>query len=203
MPENIYKICVEKSTKFCGFPIIRQIWKQWRHKNKTKKFNSKYWYPGKFDVNAFTVSWSSEHNYLVPPIYLIPGVKAHIKRNSCKGVLVLPYWLSAAYWPLIATSKTNFSSLITDCRIFWQSSQCFSLGNNKKSSIGSSKNIRELSSLTSLVRVSGCLLTVDFEKTFDSLNHKFLIAVLKKIRVWWGFYWLDQNFIKRSRILRN
>ena len=192
-----------KVDKILWIPHNKTNLKTMKTQNKTKKFNSKYWCPGKFDVNAFTVSWSSENNYLVPPIYLIPGVKAHIKRNSCKGVLVLPYWLSAAYWPLIATSKTNFSSLVTDCRIFWQSSQCFSLGNNKKSSIGSSKNIRELSSLTSLVRVSGCLLTVDFEKTFDSLNHKFLIAVLKKIRVWWGFYWLDQNFIKRSRILRN
>ena len=29
-------------------------------------------------------------------------------------------------------------------------------------------------------KISGSLLTVDFEKAFDSLNHKFLIAVLKK-----------------------
>ena len=68
------------------------------------------------------------------------------------------------------------------------------MGNNKKSSIGSSKNIRELSSLTSLVRVSGCLLTVDFEKTFDSLNHKFLIAVLKK-------YGFGEDFIDWIKIL--
>ena len=28
-------------------------------------------------------------------------------------------------------------------------------------------------------KISGYLLTVDFKKAFDSLNHKFLIAVLK------------------------
>ena len=103
---------------------------------KTEKFNSEYWCPGTFDVNAFTVSWSDENNYLVPPIYLIPRVKVHIKRSSCKGVLVLPYWLSAAYWPLIATSKTNFLSSVTDYRIFDNPTQCFSLRKNKKSLIG-------------------------------------------------------------------
>ena len=70
---------------------------------KTEKFNSEYWCPGKSDVNAFTISWSGENNYLVPSIYLIPRVIPHIKQSSCKGVLVLLYWLSAAYWSLIAT----------------------------------------------------------------------------------------------------
>ena len=46
---------------------------------KTEKFNSKYWCPSTFNVNAFTVSWSGENNYLVPPIYLIPRVILHIK----------------------------------------------------------------------------------------------------------------------------
>ena len=73
----------------------------------TGNFNSKYCYPGTSDVNAFTVSWPGENNYLVPPIYLIPRVIAHIKRSSCKGVLVLPYQPSADYRPLIA--KTNFT----------------------------------------------------------------------------------------------
>ena len=59
------------------------------------------------------------------------GENMGIKRSSSKGVLVLPYWPSAAYWPLIATSKTNFLPFVTDYRIFDNPSQCFSLGNNK------------------------------------------------------------------------
>ena len=51
-------------------------------------------------------------------------------------MLVLPYWPSAAYWPLIATSKANFLPFVIDYRIFDNPSQCFSLGNNKKSLIG-------------------------------------------------------------------
>ena len=90
------------------------------------------------NVNAFTVSCSGENNYLVPPIYLIPRVIVQIKRSSSEGVLVLPYWPFAAYWPLIATSKTNFLPFVTDHRIFDNPSQCFSLGNSKKSLIVSS-----------------------------------------------------------------
>ena len=42
--------------------------------------------------------------------------------------------------------------------------------------------------------MSGYLLTVDFEKAFDSLNHKFLIAVLKK-------YGFGEDFIDWIKIL--
>ena len=93
-------------------------------------------YKMKYGENAFTVSWPGKNNYLVPAIKLLPRVIEHIKRNSCKGVLVLPYWLSAAYWPLTATSKTNFLPSVTDYKIFDNPSQCFRLGNNKKSLIG-------------------------------------------------------------------
>ena len=41
-------------------------------------------------------------------------------------------------------------------------------------------------------KISGHLLTIDIEKTFDSLNHKFLIAVLKK----YGFGEDFTNWIK-------
>ena len=50
--------------------------------------------------NQELIFWNN--NYLVPP-----QVIAHIKRSSSKGVLVSPYWPSAAYWPLLATSKNK------------------------------------------------------------------------------------------------
>ena len=43
-------------------------------------------------------------------------------------------------------------------------------------------------------KISGYLLTVDFKKAFDSLNHKFLIAVLKK-------YGFDEYFIDWIKVL--
>ena len=107
------------------FQKISEIWGKFtidrianNENTKTKKFNSKYWWPATSNANAFTVSWSGENKYLVQPIYLIPQVIAHIKRSSSKSVLVLPYWWSAAYWSLILTSKTNFLPFVTDYRIF-------------------------------------------------------------------------------------
>ena len=80
------------------FQKISEIWGKLKtdrfannENTKTEKFSSKYWYPNTSNGNTFTVSWSGENNYLVPPIYLIPRVIAHIKRSSSKGVLVLPY----------------------------------------------------------------------------------------------------------------
>ena len=49
---------------------------------KTEKCSSKCWCPGTSDVNSFTVSWSGENSYLVPPMYLIPRVIGHIKQSS-------------------------------------------------------------------------------------------------------------------------
>ena len=43
-------------------------------------------------------------------------------------------------------------------------------------------------------KISGYLLTVDFQKAFDSLNHKFLITVLKK-------YGFGEDFIDWIKIL--
>ena len=66
----------------------------------------------------------------------------------------------------------------------------------------SGRLIDDVIKVCDIQKISGYLLTVDFEKAFDSLNHKFLIAVLKNT-VLVKIYWLDQNFIKRPRILRN
>ena len=40
---------------------------------KLSRFNSKFWCAGTSQVDAFSVSWQMENNWLVPPISLIPG----------------------------------------------------------------------------------------------------------------------------------
>ena len=38
---------------------------------KTERLNSKFWTSKTEAVDAFSQNWSNEHNWLVPPIYLI------------------------------------------------------------------------------------------------------------------------------------
>ena len=58
----------------------------------------------------------------------------------------------------------------------------------------SSRLIDDVIKVCDIQKISGYLLTVDFEKAFDSLNHKFLIAVLKK-------YGFGEDFIDWIKIL--
>lgn len=128
------------------FRLLNDIWGTFtidrfadNENRKTKRFNSKYWCPGTSNVDAFTTSWSGEYNYIVPPVYLIPKVITHMKASYCKGVLVVPFWPSAAFWPLLVASNSKFLPFVIDYRIFKDPSQCLKLGNNKKSIIGSTK----------------------------------------------------------------
>jgi len=68
---------------------------------KTDFFFSKYWCEGSSGVDAFSYSWKNETLWLVPPPRLIPKVIFHAKKCHAKGLLILPRWQSATFWPLI------------------------------------------------------------------------------------------------------
>ena len=58
----------------------------------------------------------------------------------------------------------------------------------------SGRLVDDVINVCDIQKISGYLLTVDFEKAFDPLNHKFLIAVLKK-------YGFGEDFIDWIKIL--
>lgn len=63
-----------------------------------------------FHLLAFKYHWYDERNYLVPPVFLIPKVVKYIEKCMGKGVLVVPYWPSVVFWPLIFEARcTNYS----------------------------------------------------------------------------------------------
>ena len=72
------------------------------------RFNSRWWCPGTEVVDAFTVSWEGENNWLVPPVYLVPRVIRHMKAGREEGTLVIPFWPSAAWWPLLSSRSGQF-----------------------------------------------------------------------------------------------
>ena len=73
------------------------------------RFNSRYWSPGSEAVDAFTINWAGENNWLCPPIALIPRIK------TCTILSGTGYIDSAnvGVCPLLAYAM--FSSLI--CRV--------------------------------------------------------------------------------------
>ena len=52
------------------------------------RFNSFYWSPGSEAVDAFTVNWAEENNWLCPPIGLIPRVIRHMQACREQGTLI-------------------------------------------------------------------------------------------------------------------
>ena len=63
------------------------------------RFNSRFWSPGTEAVDAFTVDWHDDNNWLCPPVYLIPRSLRHAQNCHARGTLVVPEWPSAVFWP--------------------------------------------------------------------------------------------------------
>ena len=68
---------------------------------KLRRFNSKYYCPYSEGVNAFSHNWIDELNWLSPPINLIGNTLKHARRCYLKGILFIPLWESAYYYPMI------------------------------------------------------------------------------------------------------
>ena len=107
--------------------------------NKLPRFNSLFWTPGCEHVNAFSRDWAGENNWLVTPIYRISSTTRHLLTCSAVGTIIVPYWLSAPFWPLIFSSANVKQSFVKDLRLFEDLSGLLCLGNYKKSLLGSDK----------------------------------------------------------------
>ena len=106
---------------------------------KIDKFNSKYWCPGSSHVDAFSVDWVGENNWLVPPIALVPRAVKHMKACKAQGTLVVPAWLSAPFWPLLFARNSPWASIVSDVIRIKDPTHVFVHGKNHKSIFGSNK----------------------------------------------------------------
>ena len=68
---------------------------------KCPRFNSRWWVPGCENIDALKQNWSKENNWIVPPPRLIVDCLNKINSERVKGVLVVPKWTSASYWPIL------------------------------------------------------------------------------------------------------
>ena len=64
-----------------------------------ERFCSRWWNPGCLAIDAFSVDWTTELVWLVPPLYLVSRVIDMLLYSKCHATLVVPKWQSAPWWP--------------------------------------------------------------------------------------------------------
>jgi hypothetical protein len=110
------------------------------HYNKrSPRFNSKFWVPGTENVDAFSVSWAEENNWLVPPVNLVPRVINYLVSCGAVGTLIVPNWPSAAFWPLLFGNTSIKQSMILEVLEFKAGQDIFIQYKNKNTIFGSKK----------------------------------------------------------------
>ena len=72
------------------------------------RFCSRWRNPGAEVIDALSVSWSSENNWVFSPPFLVPKVLKHMLRYGADGTLIAPHWASASWWPLLFQAKGEF-----------------------------------------------------------------------------------------------
>jgi hypothetical protein len=60
--------------------------------------------PGTTGINAFDQHWGQENNWIVPPPSVAQICIQKMKQETANGTIIIPYWKSAPYWPLIYTN---------------------------------------------------------------------------------------------------
>jgi hypothetical protein len=81
---------------------------------KCNRFNSKYFVPGTEGVNSFGQNWASEFNWVVPPVALIPQALLFMLANGSEGVLGIPDWPGARFYPLLVDNSGRWKPFVSD-----------------------------------------------------------------------------------------
>jgi hypothetical protein len=100
---------------------------------KVSKLYSLFCVPNTSSVDAFSFNWHGEFCLLVPTVALVGRCLEHILRCNAKGVLVVPFWPSAFFWPLL---QGHFCRFVVDfLRV--KGSKILQAGRNTNSLLGS------------------------------------------------------------------
>ncbi len=75
--------------------------------HRVKKFYSDFWSPSSSGVNAFAHSWDYETCYACPPVNQVLKTIKKFLMSSCGGVLIVPKWTTAKFWPFLFPDGRN------------------------------------------------------------------------------------------------
>ena len=85
------------------------------YNSKLPRFYSLFLPPDCEGVDAFCFDWRDEFCLLVPPVGLVGRVLKHLALCKGKGILVVPCWPSAHFWPML--SSTFHHSVVDFMRV--------------------------------------------------------------------------------------
>ena len=68
-------------------------------------------------MNSFTADWSSENNWLCPPVSLIGSTIRHLRICKGMGTLLVPMWESSYFWPLLYPNGVHMADFIKDTMV--------------------------------------------------------------------------------------
>ena len=75
---------------------------------KTLRFFSNFICPNTMGVDAFAHSWQAENLWLCPPVSkIIPTIRKLKSTSPVSGVLIVPAWTAAPFWPLLFPSSNE------------------------------------------------------------------------------------------------
>lgn len=103
------------------------------YNHKLPRFFSRFWNPNTAGVDFFIQPLRGENCWVVPPVSVIPRVLHYMKYQKAVGAIVVSFWPSAHYWPLI-TNK--YHKYVKACS-FHVGNQSLMHGRNVNSLLGS------------------------------------------------------------------
>ncbi|XP_063416792.1 uncharacterized protein LOC134699035 [Mytilus trossulus] len=125
------------------FQIVESLWGphevDWFASDDNFKlhvFYSRFWNENSSGVDAFTVDWRGINGLFVPPVSLIPRVLMYMRQCKAVGTLILPYWPSASFWPMLCPFGDGFISEVVDSIDLPTYKNAYIAGKSKKAIFG-------------------------------------------------------------------
>ena len=84
------------------------------HNAQCQRFNALFYCPGVEAVDAFAQCWSNDFNWCNPPFSLIGRVLCKIMQDQAHGILIIPRWPAAWWWPMLVDGHGHFNSIVKD-----------------------------------------------------------------------------------------
>lgn len=70
--------------------------------NKLPRFNARFWVPRCENVDALSLDWRGENNYVAPPFALIPKIVRLLRSQQASATIIAPVWPSAPWYQDLA-----------------------------------------------------------------------------------------------------